>query len=272
MGVRLDKAHSSDIMAGMPVNPMFHRLALIAGEGPVNSFGESRAFVFGVGGVGSWAAEALVRSGLGSIVIVDSDVVCLSNVNRQLQATPDAVGRLKVECLAERLVSINPACEVIPLRYSYSAENSGLFDIHPGDYVIDAIDSIGCKLDLIEHAARVGARLFSAMGAARKLDPTLLKIADIWETRGCPLARLVRDGLRKRGFAGNFSVVYGEESLPAKPTAAIEPSVEGVADAAPHARRTVNGSFVAVTATAGMMLASLVVRDAVARFGGNELP
>lgn len=260
--------------AVMSLNPIFQRLSLITGEKPIQILRDSRAFVFGLGGVGSWCAEGLVRSGIGTIVIVDSDTICITNVNRQLQATYKNVGESKVYELKKRLDDINPSCKVIPMHEIYSKENRALFDITPDDYVIDAIDSLTYKLDLIEHAISVGARFFASMGAAAKLDPTQFKVADIWNTSGCPLARLVRTGLRKRGFTGHFPAVFSSENRPPKEGAEVScGSKKCLCPAArdPDAKewcsskKIINGSAVHVTATVGMILCGLVVQDAVAR-------
>lgn len=273
----------------MSINPILQRLSLITGEEPLLSLQSSRAFVFGLGGVGSWCAEALARSGIGSLVVVDSDIVCITNVNRQLEARVGNVGASKALEMKDRILSVNPLCGVTAIQSVYSRENAALFDIRAGDYVIDAIDSMTFKLDLIEHATSAGATLFSAMGAAAKLDPTRFKVADIWDTQGCPLAKIVRKGLRARGFAGHFKAVYSTENL--LPKAGIEVSCgthrclcPGNADSSPGADRSglngdgvskewcsskkvINGSAVHVTATVGMILAGLVVRDACERTG-----
>ncbi|HPX26225.1 MAG TPA: tRNA threonylcarbamoyladenosine dehydratase, partial [Treponemataceae bacterium] len=155
-----------------------------------------------------------------------------------------------------------------------SKENSGLFDIKPDDYVIDAIDSLTYKLDLIEHAVSVGAHFFASMGAASKLDPTQFKVADIWKTSGCPLARLVRTGLRKRGFTGHFLAVYSTENLPRKEGTEVSCGTSKCLCSSVHnpdakewcsSKKVINGSAVHVTATAGMILCALVVQDAVER-------
>ena len=224
----------------------------------------SRVIVFGLGGVGSWAAEALVRSGIGSISIVDSDAVCATNINRQVQALAGTVGRLKAEVLEERLKDINPSCAIKAFPGIFSKETAELFDIPGADYVIDAIDSLTHKLDLIETALAGGKRFFSSMGMAQKLDPTLIRTADIWETRGCPLARLVRQGLRKRNIAGHFTAIYSPEQLPARDL----PARENDGSAERQSGKRAIGSAVPVTASAGMILASLVIRDLYARFGG----
>jgi tRNA A37 threonylcarbamoyladenosine dehydratase len=245
----------------MAVHPFFQRLALITGDATVESLGRTRAFVFGVGGVGSWCAEALVRSGIGRLVIVDSDTICESNVNRQLEATSENIGKPKVEELRDRLLQVNPSCEIRALQEVYSQESSALFDIQAGDFVIDAIDTLTSKLDLIEHATASGATLYSSMGAAAKLDPTRLRVADIWDTQGCPLAKLVRSGLRKRGFTGHFNAVYSTEQCLSPEGDFPRESVIGPGGV----RKLVNGSAVHVTATAGMILAGLVVQDIRAR-------
>ena len=211
---------------------------------------QSRVIVVGLGGVGSWCAEALVRSGLGNITIVDSDLVSETNINRQVQATSLSLGRPKTEALEERLKEINPRCKVTSFHRVFSAETAEIFGIPGMNYVIDAIDTLSCKLDLIESALASGKRLFSSMGMARKLDPTLLKTSDIWETSGCPLARLVREGLRKRKIDGHFTAVYSPEQIP-----------NHSADIERELGKIINGSSVTVTAAAGMVLASLVIRD-----------
>ena len=223
----------------MMANPFFQRLTLLTGPEVAAALQKSRVIVFGLGGVGSWCAEALVRSGIGKISLVDSDTVCPSNINRQIQASSSSIGRFKAEALEERFKDINPSCEVRAFPQLFSKESAENFDIPGADYVIDAIDSLTHKLDLIETALGSGTQFYSSMGMAQKLDPTLIKAVDIWKTSGCPLARLVRYGLRKRGFNGHFTAVYSPERLP----------IQGL------------GSAVPVTATAGMVLASLVIRD-----------
>ena len=227
-------------------NPFFRRLNLITGSEAAVALEKSRVIVFGLGGVGSWCAEALVRSGIGDISLVDADRVCESNVNRQVQALSGNIGRYKTEALEERLLQINPTCAVKSFPMVFSKETKETFDIPGMDYVIDAIDTLPHKLDLIEAAFASGRRFFSSMGMAHKLDPTLIRTADIWETSGCPLARLLRQGLKKRGFNGRFTAVYSPERLPLQET--------------PHEKREM-GSCVTVTAAAGMVLASLVLRS-----------
>jgi len=238
----------------MSVNPLFQRLGLIIGAQGLEKLAWQNVLVFGAGGVGSWCAEALARSGVGRIGIIDFDAVCDSNVNRQVQATTLTIGLPKAQALKRRLLEINPACEVIAWNEEFCRERAGRFGIEKAGYVIDAIDSLSNKLDLIETAYNSGAKLFSSMGMARKMEPERIKVAEIWNTAGCPLARLVRNGLRKRGFSGSFTVVYSEEKLPMRGELVGEEESSG-------RKKTINGSAVTVTACAGMILASLVLRD-----------
>ncbi|MDR0402175.1 MAG: tRNA threonylcarbamoyladenosine dehydratase [Treponema sp.] len=256
-------------------DPKFHRLGLLIGADSLEALRQARIVIFGLGGVGSWAAEALVRSGAGRLTVVDNDSVCITNINRQIQALSGTVGLPKAAALMKRLLEINPRCELRAFNQVFSKETAAFFEIEKADYVIDAIDSLGHKLDLIELAVKAGPRFFSSMGMARKLDPTRIKTADIWETSGCPLARLVRQGLKKRGFNGRFTAVYSDERVD---NAEDVESVCGTAACFCPDRNTewcsskkaINGSSVTVTAAAGMVLASLVLRDVVSRNGSRE--
>jgi tRNA A37 threonylcarbamoyladenosine dehydratase/predicted adenine nucleotide alpha hydrolase (AANH) superfamily ATPase len=255
--------------SGIAVNPLFQRLALITGAEALEKLAQTSVLIVGVGGVGSWCAEALVRSGVGKIGLVDSDIVCVTNINRQTQATSGTVGRVKVEALQQRLLEINPHCAVTAWQKVFSRETAAEFGIEKADYVIDAIDSLAHKLDLIETASAAGVKFFSSMGMAQKLDPTRIRTADIWETHGCPLARLIRQGLRKRGFNGNFTVVYSDERLERHEGIAISCGSDNClcnGDADTRwciGKKVINGSAVTVTASAGMALASLVLRDVI---------
>ncbi|MDR2192894.1 MAG: tRNA threonylcarbamoyladenosine dehydratase [Treponema sp.] len=272
------------------MNPLFQRLALLIGQKAVDLLARTRVIVFGIGGVGSWAAEALVRSGVGYMTVVDSDTVCVTNINRQVQAMPSTIGKPKAEALRDRLLAINPHCSVTAFERVFSKDTAELFAIERAGYVIDAIDSLTYKLDLIEICAQKGAPIFSSMGMAQKLDPTRLETGDIWDTRGCPLARLVRQGLRKRGFDGHFTVVFSSERIPLRAEIPVAcgsgrclcPVKRGAAGAAAHgadeapdtpewcaSKKVINGSSVTVTASAGMMLAGLVVRDVYAQAGNH---
>ena len=207
--------------------------------------GEKRVIIFGVGGVGSWCAESLVRSGIRHLTIVDSDRVCITNINRQLMATSKTVGQVKVEALRERLLSINPSAEITALQQIFTAETADSFNIGNYDYIIDAIDSLKDKTLLILMANQTQAKFFSSMGAALKLDPTRIKIAEFWKVQGDPLARVIRKRFKREGQypARKFQCVYSDEL--------VEPQGEG------------KGSLVHITAIFGHMLAGLVVQDAI---------
>jgi tRNA A37 threonylcarbamoyladenosine dehydratase len=231
------------------MNNIFERLTLLTGEEGLEKLKNTRVLVFGVGGVGSWCAEALVRSGIGKIGLIDSDSVAPSNINRQLQATEKTLGQSKVEVLKERLLEINGECEVVSYNELFRLENKNLFGIESANYVIDAIDTVNHKLDLIETVCKAGITLYSSMGMALKMDPCRLKTSSIWDTKECPLARLVRQKLRKRGFTSDFTVVFSTE----RPIQTASLPYRG--------QKLVNGSIVTVTASAGLLLASLVIRD-----------
>lgn len=254
-------------------NAAFQRLALITGEAAVETLQKTNVFIFGLGGVGSWCAEALCRSAVGNITLADSDTICVTNINRQIQALPATIGKYKAEVLRERLLSINPDCDVTAHNKIFSKETSESFLIENADYVIDAIDSLSCKITLIETACNLNKKIFSCMGMAQKLDPLKITTADIWKTHGCPLARLVRTELRKRKFAGHFTAVYSPERLPLRGEIAIACKSAnclcpkgGGADAAHEwcsSKKIINGSAVTVTAAAGFALASLVINDVI---------
>lgn len=251
-------------LENMTVNPFFQRLTLLTGPEAAAALEKCKVTVVGLGGVGSWAAEALVRSGIGHITLIDPDKVRPSNINRQVPATSSTIGRLKVDVLEEHLKDVNPSCEVRAFPHVFSKETAGCFDIPMADYIIDAIDSLKCKLDLIEAAIGAGKVFFSSMGMARKLDPTLIRTADIWKTSGCPLARDVRQGLRKRGIYHHFTAVYSPEQVHEwQGPALTEDQEEG--EVTDKEKLKVLGSAVTVTAAAGMVLASLVIQDVCMR-------
>jgi tRNA A37 threonylcarbamoyladenosine dehydratase len=263
----------------MPTNPLFQRLQLLTGTPALDHLAASHAAVFGIGGVGSWAAEALVRSGLGAITLIDNDVICITNVNRQLQATTENVGKPKVEELATRLRLLNPRCEVTPVMRACEPATVETFDVGQYTYVLDCIDSITCKVALIRAAVAEGCTLFSSMGAAAKLDPTQVRITSIWESTGCPLARWIRRRLREAGFQGDFQVVWSPEFIEPVEAAGVAcgthtcycPKFVPLDDAEAEPRdwcsekKVINGTAGHMTAIFGMMLAGLVVQDAVGR-------
>ena len=223
----------------------FGRLGLLLGSEAVNAFSRLRVIVFGVGGVGGWCAESLVRSGVGHLTVVDSDRVCASNVNRQVMATSRTVGQMKVEALRERLLEINPAAEIAAEARVYSAETAATFDLGSFDYVVDAIDSMRAKAHLINAVTRLERpTLVSSMGAARKRDPFRIRQTEFWKVQGDGLARALRRRFRQLGEfpAKKFTCVWSDE-LPA-------PLGEGGA----------LGSAVHVTAMFGFALAGLVLQ------------
>lgn len=210
----------------------------------------SHVMIFGLGGVGSWCAEALCRSGIGALTLVDQDCVSLSNCNRQLCALESTIGRSKAEVLAERLRDINPACRITALQERYEAATRDRFFTEPVDYIVDAIDLVSCKLDLIETALKLQIPIVSALGTGNKLDAQRLCITDISGTQGCPLARIVRRELRRRGIE-HLTVVFSSE----------EPADCTQSETPPPGRRSVPGSLVWVPAAAGMLLCQQVVLE-----------
>lgn len=189
----------------------FSRTELLIGPESLATLKGSTVAIFGLGGVGSYAAEALCRAGIGSLVLIDFDDICLTNVNRQLHAMDGTIGRPKVQVMAERLRLINPQAEIIPFKEFYAAENSEILLAPHFDYVVDAIDHFTSKLHLIQTCIERGTPIISSMGAAAKLDPTLVKVADIAETHKCRMARSMRKLLRKRGISTGLQVVYSTE-------------------------------------------------------------
>jgi len=229
----------------------FSRTELLIGRSAIEKLHRSSVIIFGVGGVGGYAAEALCRSGVGSLTLVDPDTVSVSNLNRQIVATYHTLSQLKAEMMADRLLSINPEASVFPISRFYQAENAQEFPLDSYDYVIDCIDTVSSKLLLVENAKKAGTPMISSMGAGNKLDPTAFRVGDIYETKVCPLARVMRRELRKRGIA-SLKVVYSTEP-PRAPLQSKE-------SAAPGKRQT-PGSMPFVPSTAGLVLASAVVQD-----------
>lgn len=190
---------------------VFSRTELILGEEATKKLKGCRVAVFGVGGVGGYATEAIARCGVGTIDIIDSDTVALSNINRQIIATHSTVGRPKVEVMKERILDINPDCQVNGYKTFFSSDNSHEFPFESYDYVVDAIDSLKSKIELIVKAKENGVPIISSMGAGNKLSPELFRVADISKTEVCPLARAVRAELRRRGIHTGVKVVYSPE-------------------------------------------------------------
>ena len=230
---------------------IFRRSELLLGDDAMNSISQKRVIVFGVGGVGSWCVESLIRSGIRKLTIVDSDRVCITNINRQLMATTKTVGQVKVDALKERLLTINPSAEITAMQQIFTAETVSQFNLEEYDYIIDAIDSLKDKALLILLACQTKAKLFSSMGAALKLDPTRIKIAEFWKVQGDPLARALRNRFKrdKQFPKRKFKCVYSDELLENKKP--IDPNDKG------------NGTIAHITAIFGFMLAGLVIQDAV---------
>ena len=188
----------------------FSRTQLVFGKEAMDRLKGSRVAVFGVGGVGGYTVEALARSGVGAIDIIDDDKVCLTNINRQIIATTKTVGKYKVDVAKERIEEINPDCKVTAFRTFYMPETANQFDFTQYDYVVDAIDTVTGKIALIENAKKAGTPIISSMGAGNKVDPTAFEVADIYKTSVCPLARVMRYELKRRGIK-KLKVVYSNE-------------------------------------------------------------
>lgn len=255
---------------------IFHRSRLLMGDAPLQRLHDIRVILFGVGGVGSWCAESLVRSGVKHLTIVDSDRVNISNVNRQLMATTQTLGQVKVEVLKERLLSINPEAEITAIQDIYNAENSESFRLNEYDVIIDAIDSLAEKAHLLLTASRTDALLYSSMGAALKMDPTRIQVAEFMKVRGCPLGRALRKKMKHQKVrpAKKFLCVYSDEVLPNLGEADVdgyEPTIaestttqEGREDLLSHnwneRKAQINGTMSHITAMFGFMLAGLIVQ------------
>lgn len=229
------------------------RTELLLGQDTVEQIARQRVIIFGIGGVGSWCAESLVRSGIQQLTIVDFDKVSASNINRQLMATTRTVGQVKVDVLRERLLAINPSAQITAVEQAFTAETAGDFHIEDYDYIIDAIDSLKDKALLIEMACQTKARFYSSMGAALKLDSTRIQVTEFWKVKGDPLARALRNHFKKqkRFPRRKFQCVYSDELLRSQGTEE-------------------KGSIMHVTASFGLMLAGLVIQDVAARHMRQE--
>ena len=254
------------------MNEAFERTKLLIHSEGLERLKNARVAVFGIGGVGGYVVEALARSGVGALELIDDDRVSLSNLNRQIVALRSTVGRFKVEVAAERIREINPDCAVSVRRTFYLPETAGSFDFTKYDYIVDAIDTVTGKLMLIQEADRCGTPIISCMGTGNKLHPELLELADISRTSICPLARIMRKELRKRGIR-HLKVVYSKE--PARTPADAGP--EGIEPPDPEteegrtgvsSRRSIPGSMIFVPAAAGLIIAAEVVRT----LSGAEKP
>lgn len=242
----------------------FSRTQLIFGKEAMDRLKGSRVAVFGVGGVGGYTVEALARSGVGAIDIIDNDKVCLTNINRQIIATGKTVGKYKVDVAKERIEEINPDCKVTAFRTFYMPETADQFDFTKYDYVVDAIDTVTGKIALIENAKKAGTPIISSMGAGNKVDPTAFEVADIYKTSVCPLARVMRYELKRRGIK-KLKVVYSKEK-PIPPIDDEDPNGENgclsMADKV-AGKRQVPGSTAFVPSVAGLIIAGEVIKDII---------
>ncbi len=236
---------------------IFDRVERLVGEDAMKRIAHCRVIVFGVGGVGSWTCEALIRSGVQRLTIVDADSVAVTNINRQLMATTSTVGLSKVEVLRQRLLDINPHAEIMAVERIYSAETASDFNLDEYDYVVDAIDSLQHKAHLILTSCRSRARLVSSMGAALKMNPSKIEVAEFWKVKGCPLAAALRRRFKKSGVMPRkkFRCVYSEELLPNFGAEA------DTSDAMTYGKSAVNGAVCHITAIFGMTLAGLILND-----------
>jgi tRNA A37 threonylcarbamoyladenosine dehydratase len=254
----------------------FSRTERLLGKEAIERLRTSSVAVFGIGGVGSHAAEGLARSGIGTIGLFDHDTVCLSNINRQLIATHRTLGRKKVDVMKERIADINPSCTVLAFDCFYTAGNADDFDLSRYDYIVDAIDTISSKLVLIERAKKAGVPIISCMSAGNKLNPAAFDVADIRDTSVCPIARVLRKELKARGIR-SLKVVYSRE-VSLKPSGG-EPADGRDAGASPpfiggkdSSRRQIPGSVSFVPPVAGFILASEVVKDLIKAIPAADTP
>ena len=243
------------------MSDQFIRTRLLIGDKPLERLQNARVAVFGVGGVGGYCVEALARAGVGTLHLYDDDTVSESNLNRQIAALHSTLGQPKAEVMARRVLDINPSCRVKAVRMFYLPQNAGEVELGQYDYVVDCIDTVAAKLELVSRCAALQVKIISAMGSGNKLDPTAFQITDISKTQGCPLARVMRKELRKRGIA-HLKVVWSTE-LPRSPIRPMEAEAPASTDTRPGttARRDTPGSISFVPAAAGLVLASAVVRE-----------
>ena len=236
------------------MNEQFSRTELLIGEDAVEKLHNSHVAVFGVGGVGGYVCEALVRSGIGNFDLVDSDTVAVSNLNRQIIALHSTVDKYKVDVMKDRMLDINPDVTVNVHRCFYLPENADSFDFSRYDYIVDAVDTVTAKLEIIMRAKKLGIPVISAMGAGNKLDPSAFRVADIYKTKVCPLCKVMRKELKKRGI-DKLKVVYSEEEpIKNSKMTEIDPG---------SSRRSTPGSTAFTPAACGLVIASEVVKDLI---------
>lgn len=236
----------------------FSRTEILLGKEAMKILADSHVAIFGIGGVGSFTAEALARSGVGTFTLVDDDKICPTNLNRQIIAVTSTIGRQKTAVMKERILDINPQAQVTTCDCFFTSENAGEFDFSRYDYIVDAIDTVSSKLILAEMAKKAQVPIISCMGAGNKLDPTRFEVADISKTSVCPLAKVMRHELRARGIL-SLKVVYSKEP-PIKPAAEEETGVD-TGGRKSNARRQVPGSVSFVPSVAGLIIAGEVIKD-----------
>lgn len=247
----------------------FSRTELLLGNESMIRLKNARVAIFGIGGVGGYTTEALARSGVGTLDLIDDDRVCLTNINRQIYATRRTVGRYKVDVAEERILEINPEAKVNTYKTFYMPDTAAEFDFSAYDYVIDAIDTVTGKLMLVEQADHAGTPIISSMGAGNKMDPTAFQVADIYETTVCPLARVMRRELKKRGIR-SLKVVYSREK-PMEPVEDMAISCRSNCICPPGTarkctqRRQIPGSNAFVPSVAGLIIAGEVIKDLTRR-------
>ena len=265
----------TDLIMGLEKG-LFNRTELLYGSEKMKQIDSAKVIIFGIGGVGSWCAESLVRSGIRHLTIVDSDRICVTNINRQTQATMLTIGEVKTDALKKRLLEINPKAEINALQIIYTPGNRASFNLNNYDYIIDAIDSLSDKVDLIRTATRTDAVFFSSMGAALKIDPTRIKVTEFWKVKGDPLAACIRRLIRKGEMPGKeFLCVYSEEVLENKGTNKTcgtpeclcpkNRETKGDPSLANHewcsSKAVINGTISHITAIFGFTLAGLLMQD-----------
>ena len=236
------------------MHEQFSRTGILLGAEAVEKLQKSRVAVFGIGGVGGYTVEALARCGVGQLDLIDSDTVSVSNINRQILATHSSVGRLKVDVAKDRILDINPDCVVRTYPIFYLPETAAEFDFTQYDYIVDAIDTVTGKLQLVERAVAAGTPIICSMGTGNKLDPSAFMVSDISKTSMCPLARIIRKELKKRGI-NHLKVVYSQEE-------ALTPDVDPE-ELARSGKRQIPGSVAFVPGAAGLILAGEVVKDLI---------
>jgi tRNA A37 threonylcarbamoyladenosine dehydratase len=255
---------------------IFQRTELLLGKEKLDKLSEKKVIIFGIGGVGSWCAESLVRTGICKLTIVDSDRISVTNINRQLHATTKTVGAVKVNVLRERLLEINPHAEITAIQKIYSKETHDFFRLDSYDYIIDAIDSLASKIHLIRMATRTNAVFFSSMGASLKLDPTKIQVAEFWKVHGCPLGSMLRKKIHRGDLpAKEFLCVFSNEVLENKGEhleSSMDPFIFPKSDDAPGdpelinhdwstKKARINGTTVHITAIFGFTLAGMVIQS-----------